>query len=1054
MPAAKRARGGAAAAPSTGGDNEPAAAAAAALSPLSSRHGGLTAVHRSRMVDWAVEPVAAVAPCPDGIHVGVGYGDGSVEVWDARAGFCRLARVPGEDGAELSALAWVPDALAHAPAAGTAAPSSSSSPPSSSAVTSIVSAWRLFQARLDGTIREVFPAALDPSSSSSSSSPAAISDSYGGAVWAMAAEPASAVRAGFAAHLAAACDDGSVRLFAVEPGEPGVQYVGVIGRAVGEASAAKRDGGEEDQGGSSRKRRGGDLEDSVSNSTRCLSVAWHPSGAAVVAGCSDGLVRAWDAGPALGAGPAAAAAGGKSSSASARGRELLRVSVGANSLAALSLCVWAVAVLPDGVIVTGASDGAVCFFEPRSGALLSRHARHRADVLSLAVAPDGNGVFAAGVDARVALYARVGGGAGQWQYLDYKAPHTHDVRALGVLLPPAAAAAALQGGGGRCNGSGSGANASSNVVGRRRNKRGGKATGGSGSSVSFAADLDAGALLFSGGADGQVMAYGAGRQRFLREHPARLTKAPQAPLVSMTPAPGAPTAAAARLLSVRGRQADVWQLGVAYTLGAEEQGNEDALAQHADEGAPLELSAAPRHLARLVASGPQHVAAAAIASDGQLVALSDPASGVRVYRLLGGKAAPDAVSVSRVKLAARPRSSSGGGRGGGAAAAADDPSLVLPPAVALAFVPSDPRTLVCADGSGVLRAVSLKGAVPGDEVDGGSSGDDEGAVVGKVVATAVSAARHAAAPLPLGMRPAVSHLAISPDGAWVAAATAAVPGKGNGGGGGAAASASSSARGAGTAVELFSLPGLKSHGTLLLVDPLAMPPFASSDVESGDEQHQHQHQHQQQKSKRAAAAAAAAAAALPPVAALAFSPDSQTLVVATAGNAVAAYDVRSRAPTTWTRRYAAAAAELLGTLPGAVAGLAFGGGGGGVCAGGHNSNNAASMVVYTPGGVASLDLGSPISLAHLRGGGAADPAGARSHSRRRSAAKPPREGPGAAGVPVGATQRGANGRVLLLENPCLFFGYSSPDEAVLLEHPFSAVLERLPPPLQRQRYGS
>jgi len=351
---------------------------------------------------------------------------------------------------------------------------------------------------------------------------------------------------------------------------------------------------------------------------------------------------------------------------------------------------------------------------------------------------------------------------------------------------------------------------------------------------------------------------------------------------------------------------------------------------------------------------------------------------------------------------------------------------------------------VCADGAGVLRAVSLKGAMPGDfDEEEEEDGDDEPAAVGTVVATSTSPARHGAplasgGPAALGMRPAVSHLAISPDGAWVAAATS---GKGGGGKGAADAGPSS-------AVELFSLPGLEPHGPLLLVDPLAMPPPLLGGASDDDD-----------KPRRHAGnkAAAAAAAALPPVTALAFSPDSRTLAVATAGNAVAAYDARARAPTAWTRRYAAAAAELLGALPGAVAGLSFGGGLGDDGGGGSKGARGAfssSLVAYSPGGVCALDLGAPVGAGHLRGGGGGGGGGGHHARHRRGAAKPPREGPGSAGVPPGASARGVNGRVLLLENPCLFFGHAAADVAVLLERPLSALLAGLPPPLQRARYGS
>ena len=53
-----------------------------------------------------------------------------------------------------------------------------------------------------------------------------------------------------------------------------------------------------------------------------------------------------------------------------------------------------------------------------------------------------------------------------------------------------------------------------------------------------------------------------------------------------------------------------------------------------------------------------------------------------------------------------------------------------------------------------------------------------------------------------------------------------------------------------------------------------------------------------------------------------------------------------------------------------------------------------------------------------------------------------------------ASAVGLNGRLLLLENPCLFFGFLGPNSALLVERPWQEVLEQLPPPLYKHRYGS
>lgn len=65
------------------------------------------------------------------------------------------------------------------------------------------------------------------------------------------------------------------------------------------------------------------------------------------------------------------------------------------------VCVWRLAVLPDGSIVSGSSDGATQFWDGAFGTLLQRFAKHSSDVLAIEASPDGRDVFASGVDSRV-----------------------------------------------------------------------------------------------------------------------------------------------------------------------------------------------------------------------------------------------------------------------------------------------------------------------------------------------------------------------------------------------------------------------------------------------------------------------------------------------------------------------------------------------------------------------------------------------------------------------------------------------------------------------------
>ncbi|GIM15061.1 hypothetical protein Vretimale_17826 [Volvox reticuliferus] len=356
-------------------------------------------------------------------------------------------------------------------------------------------------------------------------------DSYGGVVWALAASPVSAVKPGFSHVLAAACDDGSVRLFGCEGGEPGLVPERVLTRLEG----------------------------------RLLTVAWHAGGTVLAVAGSAGNIHLLDA---------------------VTGREHLRITASATT--SRPVTVWRVLSLPDGTVVSGDSDGAVQMWDSRFGTLLQRFTQHRADVLALAATEDGATVFAAGVDSQVAMFTLVSGGEGagahhveSWVYTHYKRPHTHDVRALALLAVPDGI-----GGDGR------------------------------------------GAILLSGAVDAQLMAYPA--KTFLQEHPHRLSKCPQRPLCQVAIASAAPP----RLMVAQRDTIDVWQLaGTAdpAAAAAAVRFGPGGWGPGQQEGEPLELVAAPRHLARIQIKGGR-IASASLSPSGGIVACTT-SSGTRAYRL-------------------------------------------------------------------------------------------------------------------------------------------------------------------------------------------------------------------------------------------------------------------------------------------------------------------------------------------------------------------------------------------------------------------------------------
>ena len=69
--------------------------------------------------------------------------------------------------------------------------------------------------------------------------------------------------------------------------------------------------------------------------------------------------------------------------------------------------------LCDGTMVTGDSNGNVQFWDAQLGTRTAAFKVHAADVLALAASPEGDAVFAAGVDPQLALYKRVPGSKGE-----------------------------------------------------------------------------------------------------------------------------------------------------------------------------------------------------------------------------------------------------------------------------------------------------------------------------------------------------------------------------------------------------------------------------------------------------------------------------------------------------------------------------------------------------------------------------------------------------------------------------------------------------------------
>lgn len=315
----------------------------------------ILALQRGRFITWQPSPVLCGAVTGDGSVAAVGREDGQIELWDTLS-WQLLKKIPGSARAAPSALAWLEQQSASGPVD-----------------------RRLVSGSLDGTLTEWDLTILQP---------AAVTDSGGGAVWAIATQPAATHPEDGGPALAVACDDGVLRLFgAGSSAEVGMQFRRTFGRVQG----------------------------------RVLSVAWHPSGLSLATGHSDGCIRAWD---------------------TETTQEIYRIT------ACREGCVWAVAVLPDGTICSGESSGRVRFWDGATGTLIADFREHDGNVLAVAASPDGRTVFASGVDSRIAVFHLVSSSEGPefWEYQDLKRPHTHDVRML-LTLPMAGEAPLLLSGG-------------------------------------------------------------------------------------------------------------------------------------------------------------------------------------------------------------------------------------------------------------------------------------------------------------------------------------------------------------------------------------------------------------------------------------------------------------------------------------------------------------------------------------------------------------------------------------------------------------------------------
>ncbi|PFH50756.1 hypothetical protein AMATHDRAFT_60602 [Amanita thiersii Skay4041] len=229
--------------------------------------------------------------------------------------------------------------------------------------------------------------------------------SHGGTIWCMAANPASTM-------LALGCEDGTVRLLSVvnDTLEHTRRFDRVKCRMLSIAwgppiprqTPQKQLNTPEDESSDE------DDEDDWSDS-------W------LVTGSPDSSLRKWDV---------------------ATGRIIDRM--GTDKIRGERTLVWTVGVLGDGTIVSGDSLGVVKFWDARTCTQLHSFKAHGADVLCLAIDPEGKAVYTAGVDQKVVQFTLVKtfgtdkgplgfqGSSNRWIQAYGRRLHSHDIRALAI----------------------------------------------------------------------------------------------------------------------------------------------------------------------------------------------------------------------------------------------------------------------------------------------------------------------------------------------------------------------------------------------------------------------------------------------------------------------------------------------------------------------------------------------------------------------------------------------------------------------------------------------
>ncbi|KAI0961278.1 hypothetical protein AcV7_000422 [Taiwanofungus camphoratus] len=232
--------------------------------------------------------------------------------------------------------------------------------------------------------------------------------SQGGSIWSVCPNPASTL-------LALGCEDGSVRLLTLE--HDTLTHLRRLDRVKSRILSIAWGPPVPRETAKDKKNDDAENSDDDDDDEDDWKDSW------LVAGCSDSSLRKWDI---------------------TTGRVLDRM--GTDRIRGERTLVWAVGVLGDGTILSGDSMGMVKFWDPKTCTQLDSFQGHAADVLCLAISPEGTAVYTSGVDQKTTQFSYIevsrsenspllARSTGRWVRSSSRRMHSHDVRALAIWPP-------------------------------------------------------------------------------------------------------------------------------------------------------------------------------------------------------------------------------------------------------------------------------------------------------------------------------------------------------------------------------------------------------------------------------------------------------------------------------------------------------------------------------------------------------------------------------------------------------------------------------------------